>query len=100
MLLAGYIDSKSNFAEAQSNIQLPRYADVDADGQVGPQDVLLVVRGIQLIAANRSAVAASSKLVGKDLWDNSLVEVLTKGLPKVSQELSKISWLIQPKISA
>ncbi len=93
VMLVGYINSSASLTQDQANLGPLRYADVDADGQISLQDALLVIRGIQLKAGNQPAVEASNKLIGKDIWDASLVEVLTQGLPAIGQALSKITWL-------
>lgn len=93
VLLIGYLNSPSSPAIHTASVHSLPYTDVDADGRISPQDVLLVVRGIQLAATNRQAVAASNQLVGKEIWDASLVELMTSNLPVVHRALSASAWL-------
>lgn len=93
VMLIGYFNSiVSPAIQTTSALSVP-YVDVDADGRISPQDVLLVVRGIQLAATNRLAVAASNQLVGKEIWDASLVELMTSNLPVVQSALSASAWV-------
>lgn len=93
VMLIGYFNSTANPAIHTASVHSLPYADVDADGRISPQDVLLVVRGIQLAATNRLAVAASNQLVGKEIWDASLVELMTSNLPVVQNALSASAWV-------
>ena len=88
VMLIGYLNSPASVSQEKVVVTSPRYADVDADGLVTSQDVLLVIRGIQLAAANRQAVAASNQLIKADVWDAGLVELMTKDLPTVRQVLT------------
>lgn len=89
VLLIGYFNSTASVAQGKEIDSAPRYADVDADGTVSRQDILLAIRGIQLAASNRQAVSATDRLLGKDIWDAGLVELMTQDLPTVRQALSK-----------
>lgn len=80
MLLDTMSSSSSSVNKVGTAARGIPYPDVDGDGLIGRQDVLLVIRGIQLMASNRRAVAASNLLMDRAVWDSSLVEIMTAGI--------------------
>ena len=67
--------------------------DANGDSVVSPQDLLLIMRTIQVNKSNRQAIEAIDKLSSKDVWDRSLVELMTKGLPDVAKVLRNSKWV-------
>ena len=67
--------------------------DTNGDGQINTQDVLFVVRAIQSSKSNQQSVDAIDQLSDKDIWDISLVELMTKDLADVRKALSASRWV-------
>ena len=67
--------------------------DTNGDGIIDPQDVLVVVRAVQGTKSNRQALDVIDKLSGKEIWDISLVELMTKDLIDVRKALSGSRWV-------
>ena len=67
--------------------------DLNNDSLVSPVDVLFVVRAIQMSKSNSQAVAIADTLSTKEVWDRSLVELMTKGLPDVAEALKISAWI-------
>lgn len=90
--LITYVQSNSSNPQLLKSVNHTSY-DINGDGVINQQDVLMVIRSIQLNKSNRQALEAVDKLDGNDVWDLSLVELMSQGLGDVSKALSRASWI-------